>query len=63
MGRAMPAPWKLLGAPLDSSGASRGEERAPELLREAGFAERLGMADAGDVVGRYATPPAIRRPA
>jgi arginase len=47
----MPAPWKLLGAPLDSSGAGRGEERAPALLREAGLAERLGIADAGDVVG------------
>lgn len=46
----MPAPWKLLGAPLDSSGAGRGEERAPALLREAGLAERLGLADGGDVV-------------
>jgi arginase len=46
----MPAQWTLLGAPLDSSGAGRGEERAPELLRNGGLAERLGLADAGDVV-------------
>ena len=52
----MPAPWKLLGAPLDSSGAGRGEERAPALLREAGLAERLGIADAGDVVGPLRDP-------
>ena len=49
------SPWTLLGAPLDSSGAGRGEERAPALLREAGLAERLGLADAGDVVGRCVT--------
>jgi arginase len=42
--------WTLLGAPLDSSGAGRGEERAPQTLRAAGLAERLGLADAGDVV-------------
>jgi arginase len=52
----MPAPWKLLGAPLDSSGAGRGEERAPALLREAGLAERLGIADAGDVVAPLRDP-------
>jgi arginase len=52
----MPAPWKLLGAPLDSSGAGRGEERAPALLREAGLAERLGIVDAGDVVGPLRDP-------
>jgi arginase len=52
----MPAPWTLLGAPLDSSGASRGEERAPDLLRRARFAERLGLADAGDVVGPLRDP-------
>ena len=52
----MPAPWKLLGAPLDSSGAGRGDERAPALLREAGLAERLGIADAGDVVGPLRDP-------
>ena len=47
----MAVAWTLLGAPLDSSGGGRGEERAPALLREAGLAERLGLADAGDVVG------------
>jgi arginase len=52
----MPAPWTLLGAPLDSSGASRGEERAPDLLRQAGIAKRLGLADAGDVVGPLRDP-------
>ncbi|MGH2952871.1 MAG: arginase family protein [Solirubrobacterales bacterium] len=44
------APWTLLGAPLDSSGTGRGEERAPEALRAAGLAERLGLRDVGDVV-------------
>jgi arginase len=44
------AEWTLLGAPLDSSGAGRGEERAPRALRAAGLAERLGLLDAGDVV-------------
>ena len=41
--------WALLGAPLDSSGSGRGEERAPEILRAAGLAERLGLDDRGDV--------------
>jgi arginase len=52
----MPPPWTLLGAPLDSSGAGRGEERAPQLLREAGLAERLRMSDAGDVVDPLRDP-------
>jgi arginase len=52
----MSAPWTLLGAPLDSSGAGRGEERAPQLLRAAGLPERLGLADAGDVVGPLRDP-------
>ena len=46
----MSAAWTLLGAPLDSSGAGRGEERAPQALRAAGLAERLGIRDEGDVV-------------
>jgi arginase len=46
----MGAQWTLLGAPLDSSGGSRGEERAPRVLRAAGVVERLGLVDAGDVV-------------
>jgi arginase len=42
--------WTLLGAPLDSSGDGRGEERAPAALRAAGIAKRLRLDDAGDVV-------------
>ncbi len=42
--------WTLLGAPLDSAGEGQGEERAPQALRGAGIAERLGLHDAGDVV-------------
>ena len=44
--------WRLLGAPLDSSASSRGEERAPEALRAAGIAEAFGADDAGDATGR-----------
>jgi arginase len=44
------AAWTLFGAPLDSSGAGRGEERAPAALRDAGLAERLALRDEGDVV-------------
>ncbi len=43
--------WVVLGAPLDSSGSGRGEERAPEALRRAGLLERLAAEDAGDVTG------------
>jgi arginase len=39
----------LLDVPLDSSGAGRGEERAPDALRAAGLIERLGARDAGTV--------------
>ncbi len=48
----MSTPWRLLGAPLDSSGDGRGEERAPAELRAAGLADRLGLRDAGDVASR-----------
>jgi arginase len=41
--------WTVLGAPIDSSGASRGEERAPGALRSAGLATVFGATDAGDV--------------
>lgn len=41
--------WTVLGAPFDSSGASRGEERAPKALRAAGLPAVFGAADAGDV--------------
>jgi arginase len=43
------APWNVIGAPLDCSGRSRGEERAPAALREAGIVERLDAVDLGDV--------------
>jgi len=41
--------FSILGAPLDSSGSDRGEARAPDALRRAGLAERLGALDLGDV--------------
>jgi arginase len=52
--------WTLLGAPLDSSGAGRGEERGPEALRAAGLADRVGARDGGDVAAplRPAQPDA-----
>lgn len=48
--------WILLGAPLDSAGEGQGEERAPQALRAARLAERLGMLDAGDVVAPLRDP-------
>ena len=49
--------WTVLDAPLDSSGAGRGEERAPQALRAAGLMSRLAARDAGrvDAVIRDAT--------
>ena len=38
-----------MGAPLDCSGTSRGEARAPGALRDAGLVRRTGARDAGDV--------------
>ena len=35
-------PWTVIEAPLDSSGRSRGEERAPAALRRAGLLQRVG---------------------
>jgi arginase family enzyme len=40
-------PLAALDAPLDCSGAGRGEERAPAALRSAGLLTRLGARDAG----------------
>jgi arginase len=40
--------WTLVGAPLDSSGAGRGERNAPSALRAAGLVGALGAWDAGD---------------
>jgi arginase len=37
----------VIDAPLDCSGAGRGEELAPAALREAGLVKRLGARDAG----------------
>jgi len=42
----------LVDAPLDCSGAGRGEERAPAALRAAGLVERLGARDAGEAAAR-----------
>ena len=46
------APLAILDAPIDSSGAGRGEERAPAALRAAGLVERLGARDAGEADAR-----------
>ena len=48
-GDAATTGWVLVGAPLDCSGTGRGEARAPEVLRDAGLAQRTGARDAGDV--------------
>ena len=42
----------VIDAPIDCSGAGRGEERAPAVLRAAGLVERLGARDAGGVDAR-----------
>ena len=42
----------LLDAPIDCSGAGRGEERAPGALRAVGLVERLGGRDAGGADAR-----------
>lgn len=42
----------MIDAPLDCSGAGRGEEHAPEALRAAGLLERLGARDAGEAEAR-----------
>lgn len=48
--------WTVLDAALDSSGRSRGEERAPDALRAAGLLERLGARDGGVVDARIDDP-------
>jgi arginase len=45
-------PLALLDAPLDSSGAGRGEERAAAALRSAGLVEKLAAVDAGTADAR-----------
>jgi hypothetical protein len=42
----------VIDAPLDCSGAGRGEEHAPAALRAAGLIERLGARDAGEADAR-----------
>jgi arginase len=42
----------ILDAPLDCSGAGRGEEHAPAALRAAGLLARLGARDAGEADAR-----------
>jgi len=44
--------WANVDAPIDSSGAGRGEERAPAALRAAGVVERLHARDAGEADAR-----------
>ncbi len=41
--------WTLIGAPLDSSGADRGDGRGVAALRAAGLAAAVGARDAGDL--------------
>lgn len=48
--------WTILGAPFDSAGASRGEERAPAALRAAGLPELFGATDLGDVASPLTDP-------
>lgn len=48
--------WTVLGAPFDSAGAGRGEERAPEALRRAELPRVFEAADAGDVAPRLRDP-------
>ena len=60
---AMTGRWTLLGAPLDSSGASRGEERAPQLLRDAGWPSGSAWRMPEMSSARSGTPSATRPPA
>jgi arginase len=46
------AAFAVIDAPIDSSGAGRGEERGPVALRAAGLLERLGARDAGHADAR-----------
>lgn len=46
------ADWFLLGAPWDCSGTGRGEQAAPDALRDAGLAALVGrdLGDAASVI-------------
>jgi len=46
------ARFAVVDAPIDCSGAGRGEEQAPAALRAAGLIERLGARDAGEAGAR-----------
>ncbi len=46
------ARWAIVDAPLNGSGAGRGEEHAPATLRAAGLVERLRARDAGEADAR-----------
>ena len=46
------ARFAVVDAPIDCSGAGRGEEHAPAALRAAGLIERLGARDAGEAEAR-----------
>ena len=48
--------WTALGAPFDSSGVGRGEERAPAALRAAGLLEVFHAGDGGDVAAPLRDP-------
>ncbi|MEU7918064.1 arginase family protein [Micromonospora zamorensis] len=54
--------WTVVDAPLDSSGAGRGEERAPAALRDAGLLDALA-ADDGGRVDEACLRDAVRDPA
>jgi arginase len=48
--------WAALAAPFDSSGACRGEERAPDALRAAGLTDVFEAIDRGDVAAPLRNP-------
>jgi arginase len=54
-------PWTVIEAPLDSSGTSRGEERAPAALRHAGLIERVGAVARIEVDARIGNSTRDRR--
>ncbi|MEU7754269.1 arginase family protein [Micromonospora sp. NPDC049171] len=54
--------WVVVDAPLDSSGAGRGEQRAPDALRRAGLLDALAADDGGRVDEAWLRDP-VRDPA
>lgn len=48
--------WLSIAAPLDSSGAGRGEERGPRALLAAGLGAAFNAADGGEVARRLGDP-------